>query len=480
MMTRSPEEESILASNSFPDAPEPSSASDSHQFDEITPPPRISKTLVPIDPTAAGVNAESDANSGEPVTAFAQAEQPSQLLGSSAKKPKSHSAHLVSSTLLSLVMVFGLLLLARYLVPPLVENVRYGWYRGQLRAEYELSDQRLRNVSLDSLSDVSQLVSQRVGPSLVHINLLRDEEMLTQYERLLGRSNPNVRYEGQGSGFVIDSAGYILTNHHVVEGVGQIEVTLSDGRQLPAEILGVDPPTDLAVLKVPALDLLPVEWGNSENVVVGTPVWAAGSPFGLQQTVTFGIISGKHRVDFRGTRYEQSVIGGTAYGDLMQSDVALNPGNSGGPLVNSMGEVVGVNAAILGETYRGISFSIPSRVARNVAKHLIEDGEVPRGWLGVRMEDLPLDERYREDGTVIPGVRITGFPNFGSSPARDAGLQVGDLIVEFNGQEVVNQIELMKLIGETEVETRAELVVRRENSRLSYQVLIGKRELSAR
>ncbi len=384
--------------------------------------------------------------------------------------------HLATSTLLSLLMVLALLLVARLVIPSLVESIRYGWYRGQLRAEYELSDQRLRTVSLDSLADVSQLVSQRVGPSVVHVNLLRDQQTLDELGRLLlNRNDPGVRYEGQGSGFVIDNSGHILTNNHVIDGVGKIEVTLSDGRQVPASIVGRDPLTDLAVLKVQATDLMPIDWGNSDSVVVGTPVWAAGSPFGLQQTVTFGIISGKHRIDFRGTRYEQSVGGGNAYGDLMQSDVALNPGNSGGPLVNAMGQVVGVNAAILGETYRGISFSIPSKVAQRVASHLIAEGEVPRGWLGVSMIDIPLDERFDKDGNAIPGVRITGFPDVGPSPARDAGLAVGDLIVEFNGQQVMNQVDLMKMIGETEVGASPVVGVVRKAERMNFQVVIGKR-----
>ena len=165
-----------------------------------------------------------------------------------------------------------------------------------------------------------------------------------------------MRYDGQGSGFVVRDDGYILTNHHVIDSKGVIEVTLSDGRRMRADLIGFDSKTDLAVLKIDAGELMPVEWGDSERVDVGTPVWAVGSPFGLQQTVTFGIISGKHRVDFRATRDVENSRAGAPYRDLMQSDVALNPGNSGGPLVNAMGQVVGVNAAILGDTFRGISF----------------------------------------------------------------------------------------------------------------------------
>jgi serine protease Do len=384
--------------------------------------------------------------------------------------------HLLSSTLLSLLMVLALLLTARLLVPSLVESIRYGWHRGQLRAEYEVSGQQLRSVSLDSLAEVSQLVSRRASPSVVHINLLRDQTTLSHYETLFGAQNPNLRLEGQGSGFVIDAAGHILTNQHVVEGEGGIEVTLSDGRRLPAEIVGVDSLTDLAVLKVPATGLMAIDWGDSDAVVVGTPVWAAGSLFGLQQTVTFGIISGKHRVDFRATRYDRKVPGGTAYGDMMQSDVALNPGNSGGPLLNSMGQVVGVNAAILGETYHGVSFSIPSKVARRVADELIAQGEVARGWLGVAMEDLADNERFDVEGKLLPGVRVKGFPADLPSPARRAGLRAEDIIVEFQQQPVMNQVELMRMIGETNIGSQAQIAVLRGSDRLEFTVAIGRRE----
>lgn len=387
----------------------------------------------------------------------------------------SHPRHLAYSTLLSLMVVLVLLVAVRLIVPSLVESVRYGWYRGQLRAEYEMSGERLKHVSLDSLADVSQMVSQRVGPSVVHINLLQGAEDQSPMQKILMHQTPKHFVEGQGSGFVVDKAGYILTNHHVVDGVGKIDVTTSDGRRLEAEVVGVDPPTDLALLKVDATDLMPIRWGNSEQIVVGSPVWAVGSPFGLQQTVTFGIISGKHRVDLHGTRYESSVRAGTAYGDLMQSDVALNPGNSGGPLVNSMGDVIGVNAAILGETYRGISFSIPSKVAMRVAQQLVKAGEVARGWLGVSMRDLEDEQRFNSEGRAQAGVLVIGFPRTGDSPAHDAGIEIGDVILSFSGKPVMNQTELMGFIGEADAGTVVPIEVRRGGDTIAMQVTLGKR-----
>ena len=387
----------------------------------------------------------------------------------------SHPRHLAYSTLLSLMVVLVLLVAVRLIVPSLVESVRYGWYRGQLRAEYEMSGERLKHVSLDSLADVSQMVSQRVGPSVVHINLLQGAEDQSPMQKILMHQTPKHFVEGQGSGFVVDKAGYILTNHHVVDGVGKIDVTTSDGRRLEAEVVGVDPPTDLALLKVDATDLMPIRWGNSEQIVVGSPVWAVGSPFGLQQTVTFGIISGKHRVDLHGTRYESSVRAGTAYGDLMQSDVALNPGNSGGPLVNSMGDVIGVNAAILGETYRGISFSIPSKVAMRVAQQLVKAGEVARGWLGVSMRDLEDEQRFNSEGRAQAGVLVIGFPRTGDSPAHDAGIEIGDVILSFSGKPVMNQTKLMGFIGEADAGTVVPIEVRRGGDTIAMQVTLGKR-----
>lgn len=387
--------------------------------------------------------------------------------------PNAQSVHLATSTFMSLVMVLALLLVARLLVPSLVESVRYSWYKGQLRAEYELSGERLRSVSLDSLTDVSQLVSSRVGPSVVHINLVPDKETIEKFEKLLGKQIQDQEVAGQGSGFVISSDGYIMTNHHVIEEVGSIEVTLADGRQLPATIVGTDPLTDLAVLKLEADDLLPCTWGNSEDVIVGTPVWAVGSPFGLQQTVTFGIISGKHRVNLRATSDTRD-IPNTPYSDLMQSDVALNRGNSGGPLVDSQGDVVGVNAAILGDTFRGVSFSIPSHVAQRVARELIEKGGVERGWLGVQLADLVDEARFNEDGTPKSGVRVNWFPPV--SPAKKAGIMIGDIITTFNGDEVFSVSQLIRSIGESTAGSTIEIGVSRKGIPMSFDVVLARRD----
>ncbi|MEM7473576.1 MAG: trypsin-like peptidase domain-containing protein [Planctomycetota bacterium] len=414
------------------------------------PKPTESSAIATDDLSAAGSEASSKA-----------ASRSSRIVTKRDKEPEgkdSQPLHLATSTFLSLLMVLGLLLLARLMVPSLVESIRYGWHRGQLRAEYELSGQRLKSVSLDSLAEVSKLVSQRMGPSVVHIDVTRRVNLADVEGKSFDLRGPAIM-EGQGSGFIISKDGYILTNDHVLEDSGEIEITLSDGRQLPATTVGRDPHTDLAVVKIEAGKLLPVEWGDSSDVVVGTPVWAVGSPFGLQQTVTFGIISGKHRVDFRSTGSQRNLR--APYGDLMQSDVALNPGNSGGPLVNSMGQVVGVNAAILGDTFQGVSFSIPSRVAEKVAEHLIAEGAVPRGWLGVVLVDLSNNEKFADDGSRRFGVRIDRFPPALQSPAKRAGLQVGDIIVDFEGTPIDDVASLIRMIGETVAGTEVVLSIDR-------------------
>ncbi len=436
---------------------------------------------LPAEPQLPGDPGSSLANAvvlpvANPVPApVAEAVQESDPVATAGDKPvvvavDSSPHQLAYSTLLSLMIVLLVIVAVRVTVPPLVESLRYSWHHGQLRAEYEISGQQLQNVSLNSLSEASELVSRRVGPSVVHINLLEVQKDSDRW--LLGGGNESLEMMGQGSGIVLDKSGHILTNHHVIDGAGRIEVSLSDGRRLTAHELGRDPFTDLAVIKIDADGLMPAEWGDSNRVDVGSPVWAVGSPFGLERTVTFGILSGKHRIDLKGTRrWDNRDERETMYSDLMQSDVAVNPGNSGGPLVNSSGQIIGINTAIVGETYIGISFAIPSNIARRVADGLIKEGEVTRGWLGLAFKSGEFDE----SGTPIHRGALVGSWASNESPAKKAGVRPGDWIVKFGDRPVDNFRMLTAMVAQADVGSIVPIEVLRDGKSLILEVEIGRR-----
>ena len=370
---------------------------------------------------------------------------------------------LLLSTFLSLAIVLVLLGVVRLFLPQMLEACRYALTRGQLRAEYELSGAQLSQVSVEGLGKVSQMVGQRVGPSVVHIDMRRavasaDRSSDDFHGRFSGLDTLRV---DQGSGVIIDTEGHIVTNHHVVEDGGIVEVHLSDGRVVEGVVKGVDAVTDLAVLKIEAKDLMPITWGDSDAMSVGMPVWAVGSPFGLMGTVTFGILSGKHRIDLSSARSLGNVKGKAEYSDLMQSDVAVNPGNSGGALVNAQGGLIGINTAIIGQSYRGISFAIPSNVVRKVCDKILSTGKMERGMLG-----LIVDELYqpRREGKGIVGTKILRLVDDGNSPAREAGLQPGDVISAIDGQSIGSIGDLRRIVGEAYVGGRVKVTYWRDET----------------
>lgn len=367
----------------------------------------------------------------------------------------------LTQSLLLLATMGVMLMAARFVVPRIVEEVRYAWHRGELRAEYETGTEGLRNVSLDALSDAYQMVTAAVGPSVVHIDVQRRTPISSDVSSILG--NRTFPASDQGSGVIVDADGYLLTNRHVIADGEDITVTLSDGRRTTAVIVGTDRLTDLAVLKVDADRLIPIQWGDSDRCRVGSPVWAVGSPFGLDRTVTFGILSGKHRM----------VRASTQYQDFMQSDVAVNPGNSGGPLVDARGTLVGINTAIVGDTYQGVSFSIPSNVVQQVYERLKASGRVERGFLGVMLEEVP-EDRFVGQDERMRGAWIAQVPAQ-NSPARSAGLRDGDLVLEINGVPIRDKAHLMRLIGECEAGSKVDLVVRRDDASMTFAVTLGMR-----
>ena len=269
---------------------------------------------------------------------------------------------------------------------------------------------------------------------------------------------------GEGTGVIVREDGYIVTNNHVIAGATEILVTLNDDSEHTGTVVGADPETDLAVVRIDASGLTPASYGNSDNVEVGEWVLAIGSPLGLQQTVTAGIISAKGRGN----------LGLADIGDFIQTDAAINPGNSGGPLVNLYGEVVGINTAISTRTggYMGVGFAIPSNMVKPVVNSIIETGKVQRGWLGVSIQPLTqeLARSFEFEGT---GVLIGDvLPN---TPAHDAGLSAGDIVTQINGRTVSNPNQLLGIVAETPPGKEIQLDVFRDGERRNFTVTLGDR-----
>jgi serine protease Do len=366
------------------------------------------------------------------------------------------------------VGVLALVLALKFLVEPVVESVQHAITRGHERAKAEIAKTQLAKLS--DTADAFRLVAQSVGPSVVHIDAMQPIELLEKEASdewsLLNRHRPHpLRSTGQGSGVVIDTEGYILTNNHVIQDATAIRLKLSDGRLIDeCEIVGVDVLTDLAVLKVDADGLVAAPWGDSDTLEVGDWVLAVGNPFGLDRSVTAGIVSAKQR---------RQVVDSLPYQDFLQTDAAVNPGNSGGPLVNLHGEVVGINTAIVGEAYQGISFAIPSLMARDVYQRLKATGKVARGWLGVSLQELTPELAERMKIKASRGVVVTSV--FPKSPADRAGLESGDCVTHWNGDEVFDPTDLSLRVAKTLAGATATIKVVRGGQSLEMQVTVGER-----
>ncbi len=274
--------------------------------------------------------------------------------------------------------------------------------------------------------------------------------------------NPPRGFEqrGVGSGFVMSREGYILTNNHVVEDADQIKVKLANGKEYDGKVVGRDPKTDLALVKVEgSSDLHPLELGNSDDLEVGSWVVAIGSPFGLEQTVTAGIVSAKGRV-----------IGSGPYDNFIQTDASINPGNSGGPLINMKGEVIGINTAIIASG-QGIGFAIPINMAKEIAPQLQEKGHVTRGWLGVSIQEITPALAKSFDLKEKKGALVAQVVS--GSPAEKAGIEQGDVIVEFDGKEVADSKDLPRLVASTPVGKSVSMKLWRNGKVLDRQVKVG-------
>ena len=304
---------------------------------------------------------------------------------------------------------------------------------------------------LDGYSLTVSGVVEKVKPAVVNIRVRQGER-----ER-----GPAQEKGGSGSGFIIAPDGFLLTNSHVVHAADKIEVALADGRMFPATLVGDDPDTDLAVMRINAPHLVHVRFGDSQSLRVGQIAVAIGSPYGFQQTVTAGVVSALGR--------SMRAQSGRLMDNIIQTDAALNPGNSGGPLVNSRGEVIGVNTAVILPA-QGICFAIASNTAELVAAWLIKEGRIRRSWVGVAGQSAPIHPRVvryhrlpASEGVLVLGVES-------DSPAVQAGLREGDIIIAFKNQPVASIDQLQRCLGAMEIGVTSPITVIRRTEKLELPV----------
>jgi S1-C subfamily serine protease len=308
---------------------------------------------------------------------------------------------------------------------------------------------------LDAYSRAVSGVVEHISPAVVHIHVVHKGNPQSP--------DPRKRHDGRGSGsgFIFTPDGFILTNSHVVHGADEINVALADGRTLPARLFGDDPDTDLAVIRIAGSDLTIAEFGDSSKLKVGQIAIAIGNPYGFQASVTAGVVSSLGRSLRAAT--------GRLIDNLIQTDAALNPGNSGGPLVNSRGEVIGVNTAVILPA-QGICFAIASNTAKWVASRLMRDGRIRRGYIGVAGQDVPLQRRIVRYFNLSneTGVLVTGTEP--DSPAARAGLRDGDLIIAFNDFPIAGVDDLHRQLTDERVDAAATMSVVRGTEKLDLAI----------
>lgn len=332
------------------------------------------------------------------------------------------------------------------------------------------------NLPSDLTYAIVQVAKNNI-PAVVHVEITERQDVtndLTPFgndpsqRRFFNLPKPPGKFKrelkGLGSGVILDGGGHILTNHHVAGGATKIEVLLSDGRRFPAKLVGTDPKTDLAVIKIAAKGALPhVTFGDSDKVEVGEWVVAIGHPRGLAQTVTQGIISAKHR---------RGITDPGSYQDFLQTDAAINPGSSGGPLLNLQGEVIGINAVIVSESggFEGIAFTIPGNMAVSVAKQLIKHGKVIRGWLGVSVRDAASEKTKKDYRQPLKGAFVADVIKGG--PADKAGLKADDIIVSYDGRDIADSGMLRNLVVATPIGREIAIAVLRGGKKQHLRIKI--------
>ncbi len=341
---------------------------------------------------------------------------------------------------------------------------------GEVITIREASDQLAKDVALGSLKSAAE----RAMPAVVNIYTTKQTKLPRHpfmddplFRRFFGD-----QFDGEsrqsaslGSGVIVGPEGYVLTNNHVIETADEIEVAFAGGRKAPAVVVGTDPETDLAVLKVDTAELPAIAFGNPKTLSIGDFVLAIGNPFGVGQTVTMGIVSAKGR----------SRLGISTFEDFIQTDAAINPGNSGGALVDAAGNLVGINSAIYSRTggSLGIGFAIPADLARHVMEEIIQHGSVTRGWIGVEVQDISaeLAESFRlptTNGTLISGVQPGG-------PAERAGIRRGDILVAVESKAFTDSTEMLNLIAALKPGDQATLKILRDRQEKLVKIQVGTR-----
>ena len=369
-----------------------------------------------------------------------------------APRPASRMPMLIG-VLIAVALLWGL----QFYLPNYLERVEYAKMRGQVRAVNEALP--AIGPKLESLSKAFGVIASKVGPSVVFI----DTEQTQVGDQGFGPAM--YQMQGQASGVIVDPDGYIVTNNHVVENASEIRVTLADNRQFAADVVGVDPGSDLAVLKIQATNLISADWGDSGQLEVGEWVLAIGNPYGLDRTVTFGIISAKNRRGFEKSPTQ----------DFLQTDAAVNPGNSGGPLVNMEGQVIGINTAIYGPSYQGISFALPSSTAKDVYERLKKGQSIDHayGYLGVRLAPLSAADALRLGVKTARGALVVKVET--GSPAEQAGLRANDVVVSWDGQSIEDPTLLRLVVAQSRVGSTVKATIIRQGEEMQLDVTVGRR-----
>lgn len=313
-------------------------------------------------------------------------------------------------------------------------------------------------------------IAKSVSPSVVNISttkvVRRQQTPFDEFFNFLqpfpDRETRRWKERSLGSGVIVSTDGYIVTNNHVVEQADEISVTLYDKKSFRATVVGTDPKTDIAIIKINASGLPVIPWGDSNRLQVGEFVLAIGNPFGLNHTVTMGIISAIGRAD----------VGIVDYEDFIQTDAAINPGNSGGPLVNIRGELIGINTAIFSKTggYQGIGFAAPSNMVQLVIDQLRKKGKVTRGWIGVTIQELTPDLAHEFGAEAANGVLVSDIAKGG--PAHRAGIKRGDIILEFDGKRIRDTAALRNMAAQSKIGSQVEIKLLRQKREMTVRATI--------